>query len=200
LHSSNISFVTELSFCYLFTISVFRVILIHIRLICFDGDPKTILLCADHRIVRDQSTGEGVPLSHLAPISMTVLSDLLLFEPAQMPAAAGEPEPASPAALADDTDHKLPQAAEKACLKRAAQRLSPVLLHVVHQSTTKSRDRALAALIVLIYGPTPFGGANNIKDVAKRYGMTERNLYQLIDTLRGLLQSALPTEGLREFR
>jgi len=89
----------------------------------------------------------------------------------------------------------LPQAAQKACLKEAARRLSPVLLHLVHQSTAKSRDRALAALVVLIYGPTPFGGANNIKDVATRYGMTEQNLYQVMGTLRALLQSAPPEDN-----
>ena len=84
---------------------------------------------------------------------------------------------------------RLPPAAKMACLRQAARRLSPALLHVVHQSTTKSRDRAMAALIVLIYGPTPFGGANNVKDVAIRYGMTEQNLHQLVGTLRRLLQS-----------
>jgi hypothetical protein len=126
---------------------------------------------------------------------MNLPSDLLLLDSAQLPSAADASDFASPTSFGDDTPQKLPQAAEKACLKRATQRLSPALLHVVHQSTTKSRDRALAALIVLIYGPTPFSGSNNIKDVAKRYGMTERNLYQLIDTLRGLLQSALPTDG-----
>jgi hypothetical protein len=90
--------------------------------------------------------------------------------------------------------HKIPEAAQKACLKEAARRLSPVLLHLVHQSTAKSRDRALAALVVLIYGPTPFGGANNIKDVATRYGMTEQNLYQVMGTLRALLQSTPPAD------
>jgi hypothetical protein len=98
----------------------------------------------------------------------------------------------------DGTLRQLPWAAKKACLQHATQRLSPALLHVVHQPTMKGRDRALAALIVLIYGPTPFGGTNNIKDVATRYGMTERNLYQLMDTLRSLLQSALPTEEIYE--
>jgi hypothetical protein len=141
----------------------------------------------------------GLPKSHLNLLSMTVLSDLLLIEPAPADAATEDFEIASLSAPdGGDPQHKLHRAAEKACLKRAAQRLSPALLHVVHQSTTKSRDRALAALVVLIYGPTPFGGTNNIKDVAKRYGMSERNLYQLIDTLRGLLQSALPADEIHE--
>jgi hypothetical protein len=188
-------FRTELGFFYVLLMNDLRCLLIHIILIYFDGPAKTILLNANHRIVRDQATGGGALKAILALISMTVLSDLLLFEAAQVPAAPDESELTSPPAPAVDIAHKRPHAAERACLKRATQRLSPALLHVVHQSTTKSRDRAMAALIVLIYGPTPFGGANNIKDVAKRYGMTERNLYQLIDTLRGLLQSALPAEG-----
>jgi hypothetical protein len=91
--------------------------------------------------------------------------------------------------------HSLPHSAKKACLKEAARRLSPALLHIVHQSTAKSRDRTLAALVVLIYGPTPFGGANNVKDVATRYGMTEQNLHQLIANLRDLLRSPLQADS-----
>jgi hypothetical protein len=96
--------------------------------------------------------------------------------------------------MGDETVHSLPRAAKTACFKEAARRLSPALLHVIHLSTSKSRDRALAALIVLIYGPTPFGGANNIKDVAVRYGMTEQNLHQLVATMRSLLQSPLSAD------
>jgi hypothetical protein len=92
----------------------------------------------------------------------------------------------------------LPPAAKRACLKEVARRLSPALLHIVHQPTAKSRDRALAALVVSIYGPTPFGGTNSIKEVATRYGMTERNLHQLISTLRGLLQPAFPAQEFAE--
>lgn len=78
--------------------------------------------------------------------------------------------------------------AEYACLREAAKKLTAALLHVVNQPTSKGRDRALAALIALIYGPTPFGGANTFKEVAMRYGMTEQNLYSLMRTLRALLQ------------
>jgi hypothetical protein len=74
-----------------------------------------------------------------------------------------------------------------AILREAAERLSAALFHVVHQPTTKGRDRSLAALIALIYGPTPFGGVNNLRDVAMRYGMTEQNLFQLMRTHRDLL-------------
>ncbi len=72
-------------------------------------------------------------------------------------------------------------------LREAAGRLSAALFHVVHQSTAKGRDRSLAALIALIYGPTPFGGVNTLKEVAIRYGMTEQNLFQLMRTHRELL-------------
>ena len=122
-------------------------------------------------------------------ISMTVPIASFSDESAPAFAAAEESESPPPIAVSsDDTLHQLPHAAKIACLREVAQRLSPALLHVAHQSTAKSRDRALAALIVLIYGPTPFGGANNVKDVAIRYGMTEQNLHQLIGTLRSLLQ------------
>jgi hypothetical protein len=83
----------------------------------------------------------------------------------------------------------------RAYLLQAAQRLSPALLYIAHQSTAKSRDRAFAAFIVLVYGPTPFGGVNTIKEVSKRYGMTERNLYQLMETIRSLLQSEAEAEA-----
>ncbi len=96
----------------------------------------------------------------------------------------------------DDDDFPTVPRDEQFFLKRSAARLSAALLHVAQQSTEKRRDRALAALIVLIYGPTPFGGANNIKDVALRYGMSERNLYQLIDTLRGILQPTNPVQAM----
>lgn len=74
-----------------------------------------------------------------------------------------------------------------AILREAAERLSAALFHVVHQPTAKSRDRSLAALVALIYGPTPFGGVNHLRDVAMRYGMTEQNLFQLMRTHRDLL-------------
>jgi hypothetical protein len=74
-----------------------------------------------------------------------------------------------------------------AILREAAERLSAALFHVVHQPTSKGRDRSLAALVALIYGPTPFGGVNNLRDVAMRYGMTEQNLFQLMRTHRDLL-------------
>jgi hypothetical protein len=119
---------------------------------------------------------------------MPLLSEVEEIEPLALAAPLG----------ADPVLNSLPEAAKKACLVDAAQRLSSALLHVVHQTTAKSRDRALAALVVLIYGPTPFGGANHIKDVAVRYGMTERNLYQSIETLRGLLQSPVGGADARE--
>jgi hypothetical protein len=74
-----------------------------------------------------------------------------------------------------------------ALLREAAERLSAALFHVVHQTTSKGRDRSLAALVALIYGPTPFGGVNNLRDVAMRYGMTEQNLFQLMRAHRDLL-------------
>jgi hypothetical protein len=89
----------------------------------------------------------------------------------------------------------LPQSIVRAYLMQAAQRLSPALLYIAHQSTAKSRDRAFAAFIVLVYGPTPFGGVNTIKEVSQRYGMTERNLYQLMETIRALLQSEAEAEA-----
>jgi hypothetical protein len=126
---------------------------------------------------------------------MSVPIDSLLLESATASPPADELQFDSSAPFrTEETLHRLPREAKKACLKQAAQRLSPALLHVVHQSTAKSRDRALAALVILIYGPTPFGGANTIKDVAIRYGMTEQHLHQLVGTLRGLLQPALPVE------
>jgi len=87
----------------------------------------------------------------------------------------------------DHLDRVLPKAAKKLCMKQAAERLSPALLHVVQQPTIKRRDRALAALIALIYGPTPFGGANTLKEVALRYSMTEQNLHALMNAQRALL-------------
>jgi len=79
-------------------------------------------------------------------------------------------------------------------LLEATERLSTALLHVVHQPTAKGRDRSLAALIALIYGPTPFGGVNTLKDVAMRYGMTEQNLFQLMRGHRELLARAAEPE------
>jgi hypothetical protein len=126
---------------------------------------------------------------------MTVRTDSSLFEPAVPYAVENQSEPAAqPADASAEVVHRLPRSAKIACLKQATQRLSPALLHIVHQSTAKSRDRSLAALVVLIYGPTPFGGANNVKDVATRYGMTEQNLHHLIGTLRGLLQSPVSSD------
>jgi hypothetical protein len=72
-------------------------------------------------------------------------------------------------------------------LREAAERLSTALFQVVHQPTSKGRDRSLAALVALIYGPTPFGGVNSLRDVAMRYGMSEQNLYQLMRVHRDLL-------------
>jgi len=77
-----------------------------------------------------------------------------------------------------------------AYLLEAAERLSAALLNVVHQPTVKRRDRSLAALVALIYGPTPFGGVNSLRDVATRYGMTEQNLFQLMRGHRELLARA----------
>jgi hypothetical protein len=79
-------------------------------------------------------------------------------------------------------------------LLEATERLSTALLHVVHQPTAKGRDRSLAALVALIYGPTPFGGVNTLKDVAMRYGMTEQNLFQLMRGHRELLERAAEPE------
>jgi hypothetical protein len=79
------------------------------------------------------------------------------------------------------------EAIRDAYLREAAGRLSAALFHIVHQSTSKGRDRALAALVALIYGPTPFGGVNTLKEVATRYGMTEQNLFHLMRTHRELL-------------
>ncbi len=80
------------------------------------------------------------------------------------------------------------------CLHEAAERLSTALFHVVHQPTAKGRDRSLAALIALIYGPTPFGGVNSLRDVAMRYGMSEQHLFQLMRVHRNLLAGALDPE------
>jgi hypothetical protein len=81
-----------------------------------------------------------------------------------------------------------------ALLREAAERLSSALFHVVHQPTSKGRDRSLAALVALIYGPTPFGGVNNLRDVAMRYGMSEQNLFQLMRIHRELLARAADPE------
>jgi hypothetical protein len=79
-------------------------------------------------------------------------------------------------------------------LREAAERLSTALFQVVHQPTSKGRDRSLAALVALIYGPTPFGGVNNLRDVAMRYGMSEQNLFQLMRVHRDLLARAADPE------
>jgi hypothetical protein len=81
-----------------------------------------------------------------------------------------------------------------AYLLEAAERLSAALFQVVHQPTSKGRDRSLAALIALIYGPTPFGGVNSLRDVAMRYGMSEQNLFQLMRVHRDLLARAAEPE------
>jgi hypothetical protein len=81
-----------------------------------------------------------------------------------------------------------------AYLREAAERLSAALFQVVHQPTSKARDRSLAALVALIYGPTPFGGVNSLRDVAMRYGMTEQNLFQLMRGHRDLLARAAEPE------
>lgn len=84
-------------------------------------------------------------------------------------------------------------AERNAYLREAAERLSTALFQVIHQPTTKGRDRSLAALVALIYGPTPFGGVNSLREVAMRYGMTEQNLFQLMRGHRDLLaRSAAP--------
>jgi hypothetical protein len=79
-------------------------------------------------------------------------------------------------------------------LREAAGRLSEALFQVVHQPTSKGRDRSLAALVALIYGPTPFGGVNSLRDVATRYGMSEQNLFQLMRVHRDLLARAADPE------
>jgi hypothetical protein len=79
-------------------------------------------------------------------------------------------------------------------LREAAERLSAALFQVVHQPTSKGRDRSLAALVALIYGPTPFGGVNSLRDVAMRYGMSEQNLFQLMRVHRDLLARAVDPE------
>jgi hypothetical protein len=79
-------------------------------------------------------------------------------------------------------------------LLEATERLSTALLHVIHQPTAKGRDRSLAALVAVIYGPTPFGGVNTLRDVAMRYGMTEQNLFQLMRGHRDLLARAAEPE------
>jgi hypothetical protein len=79
-------------------------------------------------------------------------------------------------------------------LREAAGRLSTALFQVVHQPTSKGRDRSLAALVALIYGPTPFGGVNSLRDVAMRYGMSEQNLFQLMRVHRDLLSRAADPE------
>jgi hypothetical protein len=81
-----------------------------------------------------------------------------------------------------------------AILREAAERLSAALFHVVHQPTSKGRDRSLAALVALIYGPTPFGGVNSLREVAMRYGMSEQNLFQLMRAHRDLLARAADPE------
>ena len=83
---------------------------------------------------------------------------------------------------------------QNAYLREAAERLSAALFHVVHQPTSKGRDRSLAALVALIYGPTPFGGVNNLRDVAMRYGMSEQNLFQLMRAHRSLLAREVDPE------
>lgn len=75
-----------------------------------------------------------------------------------------------------------------ALLREAARCLSDSLYHVIHQPTAKGRDRSLAALVVLIFGPTPFGGVNTLREVAVRYGMTEQNLFRLMKAQRDLLK------------
>jgi hypothetical protein len=80
------------------------------------------------------------------------------------------------------------------CLHEAAERLSTALFQVVHQPTAKGRDRSLAALVALIYGPTPFGGVNSLREVAVRYGMSEQHLFQLMRVHRHLLAGALDPE------
>jgi hypothetical protein len=79
-------------------------------------------------------------------------------------------------------------------LREATERLSAALFNVVHQTTAKGRDRSLAALVALIYGPTPFGGVNSLRDVAMRYGMTEQNLFRLMRGHRELLDRAADPE------
>jgi hypothetical protein len=79
-------------------------------------------------------------------------------------------------------------------LREAAERLSTALFQVVHQPTAKGRDRSLAALVALIYGPTPFGGVNSLRDVAMRYGISEQHLFQLMRVHRDLLARAVDPE------
>jgi hypothetical protein len=145
--------------------------------------------------LHDQTTGGplGTLILNLLAVDSSYPSPV--FGPDADFLPIGESAPRVPASRprADDL-RTLSRADREACLKEATERLSPLLLHVAHQTTAKSRDRALAALIVLIYGPTPFGGANTLKEVAMRFGMTEQNLHQLVGTLRSLLQSPRATE------
>jgi len=92
------------------------------------------------------------------------------------------------AALPEAAPFEAPGPDPRDCyFREAAERLSAALFHVVHQPTSKGRDRSLGALVALIYGPTPFGGVNSLKEVATRYGMTEQNLFQLMRAHRELL-------------
>jgi len=145
-----------------------------------------IKLTTRRHLVRDQTTGGAAFDSPSMPVS----------DPLPSASSAQEsPLVALPVAGARNSSASVTEAMVRAYLLQAAQRLSPALLYIAHQSTAKSRDRAFAAFIVLVYGPTPFGGVNTIKEVSKRYGMTERNLFQLMETIRSLLQSEAEAEA-----
>jgi hypothetical protein len=107
------------------------------------------------------------------------------------PSWSGEPDPPEnllPAIVEWDSENAVGPSDRVTHLREAARSLSTALYHVIHQPTAKGRDRSLAALVALIYGPTPFGGVNTLREVAVRYGMTEQNLFRLMKAHRELLK------------
>jgi hypothetical protein len=138
----------------------------------------------------DQDTGYG---HALAPYMHELL-------PRHIPNPALHSPPGSGPGGVEHPPNSFPRAPEivpserNTLLRETAERLSSALFHVVHQPTSKGRDRSLAALVALIYGPTPFGGVNNLRDVAMRYGMSEQNLFQLMRIHRELLARAADPE------
>ncbi|HVT92614.1 MAG TPA: hypothetical protein VHD76_07200 [Bryobacteraceae bacterium] len=117
---------------------------------------------------------------------MKVLDDIATALPAGLTAESDfAAEPAT-----EEIAPPVPSTAKRICLKGAAIRLYPAFQDVFRLPHALSRDRAFVGLIVAIYGPTPFGGANTVKDVALRYGITEQHLHALIGKALRSLQAA----------
>jgi hypothetical protein len=181
--------VSKSEFRIILNFNILQVILIHTILI---GLTRSFVL------IRSPVAANAPTTSSVAKTSAIGLMRELLPTniPNSAPLSPLGPEPlgGEPLSKALSVSPNLGAPERNTYLREAAGRLSEALFQVVHQPTAKGRDRSLAALVALIYGPTPFGGVNSLRDVAMRYGMSEQNLFQLMRVHRDLLARTVDPE------